>query len=167
MGAATSAAVADLLFARIEWALLPAYVLWTCALVALAMCDGLTQRIPTPLIRRSIVVVCLALIAGAGSAGHWTLLLAAAAWIIASAAALLLAWRFAGAGFGDVRLAVLGGVGLGFATPTSLLIGLGAWAAVTAGQAVTASARDGSLRTRVALGPGLATAFLVAACIPT
>lgn len=167
VGAATTAVVTGFLFVRVGWALLPAYVVWACALVALAVCDGLTQRIPTPLVRQSTIVVSLALLAGAVSAADWTLLLAAAAWTIASAFALLLAWHFAGTGFGDVRLGVLGGLGLAFANPTSLLLGLGAWAALATGQAMAASARGGSLRTRVALGPGLATAFLVAACIPT
>jgi hypothetical protein len=46
-----------------------------------------------------------------------------------------LAWRFAGAGFGDVRLAGLGGLGLGHAADRGLIPGLCVFCVITLAQA--------------------------------
>ena len=82
---------------------------------------------------------------------------------VTSALTLLLCWRFAGAGFGDVRLATLGGLGLGHATVRGLLLALGAFALISLIQAGVALARAGDRRALVPYGPPLAVGFLLAA----
>src|SRR3954452_18201236 len=48
-GAASAAAMATSHRAGTWW-LLPALLVWGCALVAAACCDAVTQRVPTPLV---------------------------------------------------------------------------------------------------------------------
>jgi leader peptidase (prepilin peptidase)/N-methyltransferase len=76
---------------------------------------------------------------------------------------LLICWRFAGAGFGDVRLATLGGLGLGHATHEGLLIALAGFALIIGVQAATTLARGGDRRSNIPYGPALAIGFLLAA----
>jgi leader peptidase (prepilin peptidase)/N-methyltransferase len=84
---------------------------------------------------------------------------------VASGLTLLLCWRFAGAGFGDVRLAVLGGLGLGHATHRGLLMALAAFILTIATQAMLTLLRGGNRRTTIAYGPALAIGFLLAATV--
>src|SRR3954447_6753688 len=53
------------------WGLLPALLIWGCALVAAASCDAVTQRVPTPLVRQAGVVTCVLLIVGLAVPGDW------------------------------------------------------------------------------------------------
>src|SRR3954465_13624095 len=134
-GAASAAAMATSHRAGTWW-LLPALLVWGCALVAAACCDAVTQRVPTPLVRQAGVVTCALLTVGLAVQGDWPGLVISAVAAVASGLTLLLCWRFAGAGLGDVRLATLGGLGLGLAPHRGLLLGLGALALITATQAV-------------------------------
>ena len=84
---------------------------------------------------------------------------------VASGLTLLLCWRFAGAGFGDVRLATLGGLGLGHATHQALLVALAAFALIIGVQGVITLMRGGDGRTKIPYGPALVVGFLLAATL--
>ena len=73
-------------------------------------------------------------------------------------------WRFASAGFGDVRLAVLGGLGLVNPTHRGLVFAVAAFIIITLSQATVVLARGGNRRTHFPFGPAIAIAFAVAAC---
>ena len=143
--------------------LTPGMLVWGCALVSAAACDAVTQRIPTPLIRQAFVVTAALLTIGLGMAGDWGGLVLSGAGTLAAGLTMLLSWRYAGAGFGDVRLAALGGLGLGHATPAGLLLGLAALTAIVTTQAVVALVRGGTRRTLIPYGPALVGGCLVAA----
>src|SRR3954454_10129213 len=147
------------------WWLLPALLVWGCALVAAACCDAVTQRIPTPLVRLAGIVTCVLLTVGLAVRGDWTALGISGVAAVSSGLTLLLCWRFAGTGFGDVRLATLGGLGLGHATARGLLLALGAFALISLIQAGVALRRGGDRRTLVPYGPPLAVGFLLAATL--
>ncbi len=144
------------------WWLAPALLVWGCALVAAAGCDAVTQRIPTALVRQAGVVTCALLTVALSVHGDWSRLALSGVAAVASGLTLLLCWRFAGAGFGDVRLATLGGLGLGHATHRGLLIALGAFALVITTQAAMTLIRGGDRRSTFPYGPGLAIGFLLA-----
>lgn len=146
-------------------ALAPALLIWGAALVAAACCDAVTQRIPTPLVRQAGAVTCVLLTSGLALHGDWRGLLISVVATVASGLTLLLCWRFAGAGFGDVRLAVLGGLGLGHATHRGLLMALAAFILTIATQAMLTLLRGGNRRTTIAYGPALAIGFLLAATV--
>lgn len=145
--------------------LAPALVIWGCALVAAAACDAVTQRIPTPLVRQATVAIFVLLSIGLAMDGDWAGLVLSGVGSLAAGLTLLLCWRFAGAGFGDVRLATLGGLGLGHATHRGLLLALAAFTLVTALQAVITLMRGGGRRGTFPYGPALAIGFLLAAAL--
>lgn len=145
------------------WWLVPALLVWGCTLVAAASCDAVTQRIPTPLVRQAAVGTGVLLTVGFAVHGDWRGLLISGLSAAAAGAVLLLCWRFAGAGFGDVRLAVLGGLGLGQATHRGLLLALAAFSLITVTQAVVTLLRGGDRRSTFPYGPALAAGFLLAA----
>jgi leader peptidase (prepilin peptidase) / N-methyltransferase len=163
-GVAGAAAIATAHRAGTWW-LLPALLVWGCALVAAACCDAVTQRIPTPLVRQAGVATCALLTVGAAVHGHWPGLVISGVASVVSGLTLLLCWRFAGAGFGDVRLATLGGLGLGHATHRGLLVALAAFALITATQAMITLMRRGNRRSTFPYGPALAIGFLLAASL--
>jgi leader peptidase (prepilin peptidase)/N-methyltransferase len=147
------------------WWLVPALLVWGCTLVAAASCDAVTQRIPTPLVRQAAVGTGVLLTVGFAVHGDWRGLLISGLSAAAAGAVLLLCWRFAGAGFGDVRLAVLGGLGLGHATHRGLLLALAAFSLITVTQAVVTLLRGGDRRSTFPYGPALAAGFLLAATL--
>ena len=148
-----------------SWWYLPALLVWALTLAAAATCDALTQRIPTPLVRQGGAVTGLLVLAAATLISDWRGLLLAG--LAAGAAALILVacWQFAGAGFGDVRLAALGGLGLGHASPRALLWAVAAFTLITAAQAIWTLARGGNRHTLFAYGPALAIGFGLAATL--
>jgi leader peptidase (prepilin peptidase)/N-methyltransferase len=146
-------------------AVAPALVVWGAALTAASCCDAVTQRIPTDLVRQGIVVTLVLLTCGFAVHGDWSALSLSVAAAVSSGLVVLLCWRFAGAGFGDVRLAVLGGLGLGHSTPGGLLIGLAAVALLIGTQAIVTLRRGGGRQTMIPLGPALAVGFLLAATV--
>src|SRR3954452_3260024 len=147
------------------WWLVPGLVVWGCTLVAAACCDAVTQRIPTPLVRQAGVVTCALLTAALAVHGDWRGLVLSGVGAVASSLTLLLCWRFAGAGFGDVRLATLGGLGLGHATHRGLLVALAAFVLIPVTQAVITLIRSGDHRSPFPYGPALAIGFLLAATL--
>jgi len=147
------------------WELTPALATWGFALVAAAACDAVTQRIPTPLVRQASAATLVLLSVGLAVHGDWAGLALSGVGSLAAGLTMLLCWRFAGAGFGDVRLAILGGLGLGHATHGGLLLGLAAFVVMTVAQAGTTLARGGTRETLIPYGPALATGFLVAAAL--
>jgi leader peptidase (prepilin peptidase) / N-methyltransferase len=163
-GAAGAAAIATSHRAG-SWWLLPALLVWGCALVAAACCDAVTQRVPTPLVRQASVMTCVLLTVGLAVEGDWPGLAISAVAAAASGLTLFLCWRFAGAGFGDVRLATLGGLGLGHATHRGLLVALAAFALITVIQAMITLMRGGNRRSTFPYGPALAIGFLLAASL--
>ena len=106
------------------WALAPALSIWGAALVAAACCDAVTQRVPTPLVRQAGLVTLVLLTRGLALHRDWRGLLISIVAAVVAGATLLVCWRCAGAGFGEVRLATLGGLGLGHATPLGLVLSL-------------------------------------------
>ncbi|MCU1613223.1 MAG: putative prepilin leader peptidase [Frankiales bacterium] len=148
-----------------NWWLAPILLLWGCALVAAACCDAVTHRIPTPLVRQAGIVTCVLLTTGLAVQGDWTALVISGVAAVASGLTLFLCWRFAGAGFGDVRLATLGGLGLGHATHRGLLVALTAFTLITVTQAVITLMRGGDRRSTFPYGPALAVGFLLAATL--
>ena len=102
---------------------------------------------------------------GLGVQNDWPGLVISGIAAVASGLTLLLCWRFAGAGFGDVRLATLGGLGLGHATHRGLLVALIAFALITMTQAAITLMRGGSRGSTFPYGPALAVGFLLAASV--
>jgi leader peptidase (prepilin peptidase)/N-methyltransferase len=131
--------------------------------MAAAACDAVTQRIPTALVRQAGLCTGGLLIVGLTVHYDWRGLILSGAAVAASGLTMLLCWRFAGAGFGDVRLATLGGLGLGHTTYCGALVGLVFFCGITLIQAGTALARGGNRDTPIPFGPALATAALIAA----
>lgn len=148
-----------------SWWLLPALLVWTCLLAAAATCDAATQRIPTPLVRQGAAAVAVLVVLASAAAGQWRW--AALAAVCAGTAGVILAvcWRVAGAGFGDVRLAVLGGLGLVHPTHLGLVVAVAAFILITVTQATVTLARGGNRHTTFPYGPAIAAAFVVAAVV--
>lgn len=145
------------------WWALPALLAWAYVIAAAACCDAVCQRIPTPLVRRGAAVVAVLLTVCAVASGNWHALLVA--FIAASLSALVLAccWRFAGLGFGDVRLGLLGGLALGHVTEAGLFAAFAAFTLIALGQVVFTLTHGGSRHSHIAVGPALAAALLVGA----
>jgi leader peptidase (prepilin peptidase)/N-methyltransferase len=103
------------------WAL-PAFLYIAAVGVALAYIDWDTRRLPNALTLPSYAVGGALLTGAAAATGHWSMLLRAAIGMVALFALyLLLAFIYpAGMGFGDVKLAGLLGLYLGW-------LGWGAW----------------------------------------
>jgi leader peptidase (prepilin peptidase) / N-methyltransferase len=148
-----------------HWLLLPALLVWASALVAAACCDAVTQRVPTPLVRQAGVGTAMLLALGLAMDGDWRGFLISGIAATASGLTLLICWRFAGAGFGDVRLATLGGLGLGHATHHGLLVALAGFALIIGVQAAITVARGENRRSNIPYGPALAIGFLLAATL--
>jgi leader peptidase (prepilin peptidase) / N-methyltransferase len=146
-----------------SWWLLPALLVWAVALAAVAVCDAATQRVPTSLVRRAAVAVGVLVVIAAAGAVDWRWALLAAVCAAAAGATLTACWRFAGAGFGDVRLAVLGGLGLVHPTRVGILLAIAAFILITVTQAIVTLARGGNRHSTFPYGPAIATAFVLAA----
>ena len=144
------------------WQLFPAYVVWGCVLVAAGLCDAATQRIPTLLARAGAVTVTFLFAVGFATRHDWIGLALTAIAALASAAIMLVCWRLLGVGLGDVRLALLGGLGLGGADQTGLLVGLTVCAVTVGCRVVTQRTISGSWQGHIPLGPALAAGFISA-----
>jgi len=146
-----------------SWYWLPGLLVWAVILVSAGLCDASVQRIPTPLVRTgATAVVALMCVAGFG-ARDWRGWASSVIASIAAASILALCWRFAGAGFGDVRIAAFGGLGLGHTTQRGLLLALSGFTILLTAQALWTLARTKDRTATVALGPALAIGFLIAA----
>jgi leader peptidase (prepilin peptidase)/N-methyltransferase len=144
---------------------LPAYLYFGAVGIALSLIDLDCQRLPNSLVLPSYPVVALLLAVGALASRQPQLLLRAA---IGCAAlfALYFAMAFAyptGMGFGDVKLAGLLGMLLGFLSWQALIVG--AFAAFLIGGLVGIAvliARRGTRKTAIPFGPFMITAALLA-----
>ena len=148
-----------------SWWLLPALLVWAYSLAAAATCDAVTQRIPTPLVRQGGAATALLILLACVVTTHWRWAVLAAISAAAAGVILLICWRFAGAGFGDVRLAVLGGLGLVDPTHRGLALAVAAFIVLTLSQATVVLARGGSRRSQFPYGPAIAIAFAIAAFV--
>lgn len=123
-------AVSAVLFALVALAFgltweLPAYLFFAGAAVVLGTVDLLERRLPNAVLYPSLVVMPLLLALAAAVTGTWSSLLAAC---IGAAALFTLYFVLAvispqGIGMGDVKLAALIGMALGFLGWTPILIG--------------------------------------------
>ena len=106
-----------------DWALL--FLLYLCPVgVALAWVDWRLRLLPTALIRPSYLVVGVLVVVAALAAGEPRRLVGALVGLVVLRGLYWLLWRFTpGMGFGDVRLAGLIGVALGYVGWTALLVG--------------------------------------------
>jgi leader peptidase (prepilin peptidase)/N-methyltransferase len=148
-----------------SWWLLPALLVWAYVLAGAAVCDACTKRVPTALVRQGGLATAALLVGGSAIARDWRGLATAALAAIASGLIVGFCWRFAGAGLGDVRLAVLGGLGLGHVDRMSLVVGVVAFTLITLTAAAVCLARGGSRHDAIPYGPALATGFLLAAAV--
>lgn len=161
-GAAGCAAALAAVNAR-SWWLLPAFTAWAVTLTAAALCDAVTQRVPTALVRQGgLSTAVLVIVAAVGDWDYLSVLLTGVA-CLSVGAIMVLCWRFAGLGFGDVRLGVLGGFGLGHATHHGIVIAIATFTVVTLTQALVVLARGGSRDSKFPYGPALTLGFLLAA----
>lgn len=148
-----------------QWAALPGTLLWAAALTAAAICDSLTKRIPTALVRQATVAAIL-LLTAASIAGHSLDRLAAGLIVAAISGGLFyLAHRFSTMGPGDPRLATLGGFGAGWAGYHGLVAGMLAFSLATTVQVAITVTRARTWHTTMPYGPSLAIGFLVAAAV--
>lgn len=137
----------------------PALVCWSAALLTAAAYDGATRRVPTALTRQATVAT-LVLLATAGvlEQNAKTFLVASAISALAGVVTLGVR-RTSHLGLGDVRLAALGGLGLGNVTDLGAAAGICAFAFVGV---LTATRRRSPA---FPLGPALAAGFLTAAIL--
>lgn len=144
------------------WWPLPGVGVWAVALTSAGCCDALTHRVPTPLVRQGAVLTTALLLPAAFATEQWTRWLTALATSAAAGGLFLLGARFAGIGRGDVRLAVLGGLGLGWAGLAGVGVGLAALISLTLVQALVTLARGGDRHTHIPYGPAMVVGFLLA-----
>jgi leader peptidase (prepilin peptidase) / N-methyltransferase len=163
VGAVLAVAAARHVAAPQWW--LPSLVTWAVTLATAAVCDARTQRLPTRLLwEGGSLTTMLILLAGLVTR-DWRALIVSLIACTAASLILSLCWRFAGAGFGDVRLATVGGLGLGHVTQRGLTVAVVVFALLTAGQAIWTYARTRDRRARFAYGPALVVGFLFAAAV--
>ncbi len=142
---------------------LPALLTWALTLDAAATCDARIRRIPTRLLVRGGTITATLLVLATVATGDWRALVVTAAAVLASGAVVALCWRFAGVGFGDVRLAAAGGLGLGHVSTMSVAVGLALFAGFSVTQAVYIYWRTRNRKAHFALAPALVLGFLAAA----
>ncbi|QWC85258.1 A24 family peptidase [Nocardioidaceae bacterium] len=106
--------------------LLPALLMMVPLGVALAYIDARTRLLPSALIKPAYPALVALLLLGAVVDGSWTVLRGAAlGWLVLGGLYLVLNLVYpAGMGYGDVRLAGLLGMVLGYAGLAPLLVGL-------------------------------------------
>ena len=142
---------------------LPGLAVWAVTLTAAATCDGAAQRIPTQLVKYGGAAAAVLLMVAGVASQDWAGLILTYAAALAAGVILGLCWRFAGLGFGDVRLAVVGGLGLGHTTYRGLAVALLVFAVVTITQAIWTQVRTHDRAAHFPYGPALALLFLAAA----
>lgn len=142
---------------------LPGFLVWAVTLVVSAVCDARTQRVPTPLVRVGASTAAALMVAAGLTTRDWKSLALTVIAVAVAGLLLALCWRFAGAGFGDVRLAAAGGVGLGHTTHRGLVLAVAAFITITVLQAIWTLARTRDHRATFAYGPALTAAFFIAA----
>lgn len=148
-----------------SWWLMPSALAWAYALTAGAVCDGFTQRVPTPLVRQATVVTGVLILIASAVTEHWRWTVLAAAAAGAAGLIFVVCWRFLGAGYGDVRIAILGGIGLARPTQFGVGVAIAVFAVITLSLTVATLAKGGNRHTRFPYGPAIAAAFFAAAVV--
>ena len=148
-----------------SWWWLPALLVWAFGVAACGVCDWFTQRIPATLVWEAGITFGFLSMVAVVATGDWPAGLLSAVGLLVAALLMAALWRFGGAGFGDVRLAALGGVGLGHASATGLLYGCLAFASLTLLQGIWTLVRTKDRKAMLPYGPPLALGFLVAAAL--
>ncbi|MFF3213426.1 prepilin peptidase [Streptomyces sp. NPDC002886] len=163
-------ALTGLLFAaealRFGWSeTLPAALVFTAGLLALAACDAELFLLPLRLVYPTLGLTAACLLTAAGATGQWHRLgVTAACAVGAFALFFALHWvRPAWLGFGDVRLAGLLGTGLGWLGPWHLVFAVvaGSFAGLLVGLALMAAGRM-TRQTRLPFGVILAGGAIAA-----
>lgn len=155
-------ALTGVLFVLVTWRLadqlwaLPAYLYFTAAGIALALIDLDHRRLPNSIVLPSYPVVAGLLLVAAAGQGDWPALLRAGiggAALFGFYLLLVLAYP-AGMGWGDVKLAGVIGMVLGYLSWSALLVGAfgGFVLGAVAGVAVIA-VRRGGRKTALPFGP--------------
>ncbi|MFD7558394.1 prepilin peptidase [Streptomyces sp. NPDC059533] len=144
---------------------LPAVLVFTAGLLALAACDAEHFLLPRKLVYPTLALTAACLLAAAAATGRWDRLgVTAACGVGGFAVFFLLHWvRPAWLGFGDVRLAGLLGTGLGWFGPWYLVFALlaGSAAGLVLGIALMAAGRA-TRQTRLPFGVFLAAGAIAA-----
>jgi len=160
-----TAALFVVLALRLPPVVLPAYLYFGAAGIALAMIDLDTRRLPNAIVLPSYPVLAALLTAAAWWEGDWWALVRAGVGGVALFGFyfLLVLTYPAGMGFGDVRLAGLIGGVLGFLSWAALVIGAfaGFFLGAVVGVAMMAS-RRGDRKTALPFGPFMLAGVLVA-----
>ncbi|MFF4323363.1 prepilin peptidase [Streptomyces sp. NPDC001568] len=163
-------ALTGLLFAaeavRFGWSeTLPAALVFTAGLLALAACDAEQFLLPRRLIYPTLGLTAACLLTAAAATGQWHRLGVTAACAVGGFAVFFALYRARPAwlGFGDVRLAGLLGTGLGWLGPWYLVFALlaGSVAGLAVGIALIAAGRA-TRRTRLPFGLFLAAGAIAA-----
>ncbi|MEU6311472.1 prepilin peptidase [Streptomyces sp. NPDC047014] len=144
---------------------LPAALVFTAGLLALAACDAERFLLPRRLLHPTLGLTAACLLVAAAATGQWLRLgVTAACGVGAYAVFFALHWiRPAWLGFGDVRLAGLLGTGLGWLGPSYLVLALlaGSAAGLLVGVALMAAGRA-NRHTRLPFGLFLAAGAIAA-----
>jgi leader peptidase (prepilin peptidase)/N-methyltransferase len=143
----------------------PAYLYLAAAGVALALIDGRSRRLPNSIVYPSYPVL-LVLLAGASAvSGDWSALLRAVIGGVSCFGLYFVFWLAypAGMGFGDVKLAGLLGLALGYLSWSALIVGT--FAAFVVGGivgVVLLAATDRGRKSAIAFGPFMVVGVWVA-----
>jgi leader peptidase (prepilin peptidase) / N-methyltransferase len=144
---------------------LPAYLYLAAVAVALAVIDLEVRRLPNRIVLPSYLVGAVLLIAASGFSGDWPAVLRGlAAMAVLFAGYFALAWVYPGGmGFGDVKLAGLLGLYLGWLGWSAVWLGTltGFLLGGLAG-AVLLAARRAGRRTAIPFGPAMLAGALFA-----
>ncbi len=151
---------------RFGWSeTLPAALVFTAGLLALAACDAEQFLLPRRLIYPTLGLTAACLLTAAAATGQWHRLGVTAACGVGGFAAFFALHRVRPAwlGFGDVRLAGLLGTGLGWLGPWYLVLALvgGSFAGLLVGIALMAAGRA-TRHTRLPFGVFLAAGAIAA-----
>ncbi len=140
------------------------YAVLFCGLVALSVADLRVHLLPRRLLYPTAVLVAVGLTAASAAGGSWHDLWVAAVCAVAAFALFFALWWFfpRGMGFGDVRLAGLVGLALGWLGPLHLYLGLlASFVCGTLFGVVVMVVRGTGRRTKFAFGPSLAAGTVV------
>ncbi|PPK96000.1 leader peptidase (prepilin peptidase)/N-methyltransferase [Kineococcus xinjiangensis] len=157
-----------LLFGAVAWLVgpswaLPAYLYLAAIAVALTMIDLDVQRLPDAIVKPSYVVAAVLLAAASAATGDWGAMLRAGIGCAALLALYAPLWLFGGMGRGDVKLAGVLGLYLGWWSWEALVVG--GFAAFVLGGAVGVALMllgRARRRTKVPFGPSMLAGALLA-----
>ncbi|GLI26852.1 hypothetical protein ARHIZOSPH14_10940 [Agromyces rhizosphaerae] len=167
---ATAAAFAALTWSLgVSW-LLPAALAFAGTGIAMSLVDLAEQRLPNRMLGPSLVIVgTLLLVAGVATASWWSLLWALVGGIAMFAFYLIIAVIAPnGMGMGDVKLAFVVGLVVGYLGWALWILGLFLGIFVGGVFAVVAlAARRVTLRGHIPFGPAMVVGAVLALCVPS